>query len=485
MYSKPSLKFAVLNPQLSLLLILLVASACGSIAERRGNTVLFASGADLQSINPLLTVHPLARQVQRYVLLTTLARYDSSLTPQPYLARRWDWSPDRRTLTFHLENALRWHDGRPTTASDVLYTLKAAQDPATGYPRSSELADLAFAAARDDSTVVLTFGRPLSRFPDLFTDLAILPAHLLANVPPGRLRQAAWNTIPVGNGPFRFVAHEPNRRWVFAANPDFPASLGGPPKLDRLIIVVVNEPTTKLAALTSGELDFAGIQPAHAEFVRKNPQLAVVSYPLLWTDGIVFNLRRAPFNHLATRRALNDAIDRKELVDGYIYGFGTPASGPVPPTAPGYLAITPASHSTGSLTGRIRFELLTVGSGEAALEQMLQARLDPAGFDVVIRQLELSAFLARVYGRSHDFDAAVLGIPGDLGLAYLGPLAELAGLRVPSDPARAQQLFADSLPVAFLYHSRGLQGMNRRVKGVTMDLRGELPSIHDWSVTAR
>ena len=55
--------------------------------RRRGATVLFASGADLQSINPLLTLHPLARQVQRYVLLTTLARYDSALTPQPYLAR--------------------------------------------------------------------------------------------------------------------------------------------------------------------------------------------------------------------------------------------------------------------------------------------------------------------------------------------------------------------------------------------------------------
>ena len=54
--------------------------------------MLFASGADLQSINPLLTIHPLARQVQRYLLLTTLARYDSALVPRPYLARSWEWS---------------------------------------------------------------------------------------------------------------------------------------------------------------------------------------------------------------------------------------------------------------------------------------------------------------------------------------------------------------------------------------------------------
>jgi peptide/nickel transport system substrate-binding protein len=484
-FSLLGINFPVPFPERWLLLVLLLATACGSTAERRGNTILFASGADLQSINPLLTVHPLARQVQRYVLLTTLARYDSSLTPRPYLARSWDWSSDRRRLTFHLENAVRWHDGRPTTAGDVVWTLNTARDPGSGYARSSELGDVAAVTASNDSTVVLQFRRPLSRFPDLLTDLAILPAHRFTGTAASRLRQAAWNTTPVGNGPFRFVAHEPNRRWVFAANPDFPASLGGPPKLDRFIVVVVNEPTTKLAALTSGELDFAGIQPAHAAFVRKDPRLAVVSYPLLWTDGVVFNLRRSPFNRLAVRRAVNQAIDRKELVEGYAYGFATPATGPVPPTAPGYLAITPALHSTTPPPERIRFELLTVGSGEAALEQMLQARLARAGFDVVIRQLELSAFLARVYGPAHDFDAAVLGIPGDLGLAYLGPLAALAGVRAPTDPVLAQRLFADSLPVAFLYHSRGLQGMNRRVKGVTMDLRGELPTIHDWYVTSR
>ena len=74
-------------------------AGCGH-EVRRGDTVLFASGADLQSINPLLTVHPLARQVQRYLLLTTLVRYDDSLVPRPYLARAWHWSPDRRELVF-------------------------------------------------------------------------------------------------------------------------------------------------------------------------------------------------------------------------------------------------------------------------------------------------------------------------------------------------------------------------------------------------
>lgn len=466
----------------NLLPLLAAVAACGPTAHRRGDTVLFASGADLQSINPLLTSHPLARQVQRYVLLTTLARYDSTLTPEPYLARSWVWSPDRRRLTMRLQPGVTWHDGRPTTARDASWTLNAARAPATGYPRASELAAVDTVLADDDSTVVVRFHQSQLRFPDVLTDLAILPAHLLDTVPHGRLRQAGWNSAPVGNGPFRFVSHEPNRRWVFAPNPDFPEALGGPPRLQRFIVVVVDEPTTKLAALTSGELDFAGIQPAHAEFVRRDSNLVVLSFPLLWTEGIVFNSRRPPFDRLDTRRRVSGAIDRQELVDGYIYGFGTPAVGPVPPTAPGYLPVTLAAYDSDRLKTPVRFELLTVGSGEAALEQMLQARLRRAGFDVVIRQLELSAFLGRVYGAEHDFDAAVLGIAGDPGLGYLQPLAALAGFKAPADPAAAQRMFADSVPAAFLYHSRGLQGMNRRVRGVKMDLRGELPTVHDWWV---
>src|SRR5712692_10408274 len=122
-------------------------TACGQGAAHRGRTVVYASGADLQSVNPLLTVHPLAKQVERYVLLTTLVRYDSALVPRPYLARAWTWSPDRTTLTFRLEPAVRWHDGVATTARDVAWTFNTARDPAAGYPRASDLADVVSVSA--------------------------------------------------------------------------------------------------------------------------------------------------------------------------------------------------------------------------------------------------------------------------------------------------------------------------------------------------
>ena len=137
-------------------------------------TVFYASGADLQSINPLLTIHPLASQVQRYVLFTTLVRYDSLLRPEPYLAERWEWSAGGRTLTFTLRGDVRWHDGAPTTARDAAFTLRRAKDPRTGYPRASDLACLDGVDALDARLLRLTFCRPQAGIPNVLVELAIL-----------------------------------------------------------------------------------------------------------------------------------------------------------------------------------------------------------------------------------------------------------------------------------------------------------------------
>jgi peptide/nickel transport system substrate-binding protein len=448
--------------------------------------VILASGADLQSPNPLLTTHPLARQIQRDALLVTLVRYDSALTPVPYLARSWTWSADSTVLTMRLFGGLAWHDGTPTTARDAQWTLDAARDSAGEYPRRRDLAGLVEVAAPDDTTLLLRFGVPTSRIPDVLTDLALLPRHLLETAAAGGgLRQAEWNRRPVGNGPFRFVAYEANRRWVFEANPGFPGELGGPPRLDRFVVAVVDEPTTKLAALTSGELDLAGINPAHAEFVRTNPRLAVLDYPLLFSYALIFNTRKPPFDRLEARQRVIDGLDRQAVVDGVLFGFGTPAAGPLPPALTSgdgrSSERSPPSLRLG-VTMPLRFEMLTVGSGEAALEQMLQSQLAAHGISAEIRQLELSTFLDRVEGRAREFDAAVLGISGDLALGHLARILGIAGLLPQGAPMELATAIQDSAAAAFLYHARGVQGVNRRVKGITMDLRGELVTLSQWWV---
>src|SRR5678815_2118604 len=86
--------------------IALAAAACLA-PQRDPDTVVYASGTDLESGNPLVTVHSLSRQIQRFALFVTLAKYDSAIEPTPYAARSWSWSADRRELTLHLAPDIR------------------------------------------------------------------------------------------------------------------------------------------------------------------------------------------------------------------------------------------------------------------------------------------------------------------------------------------------------------------------------------------
>ena len=500
--------------------------ACMSPPRPQTATVLFASGADLQSINPLVTVHPLAKQVQKHVLLMTLAAYDSTLQPVPRLAS-WRWNGDRTRLTFSLRRDVFWHDGRPTTADDVVWTLAMARDPAVAYPRARDLAGVTRVQRVDSFTVDLHFAGPQPIFPDVLTDLAVLPRHHFTQVAPEDMRSAPYNRHPVGNGPFEFVEYRPNQRWVFRRADRFPESLARP-RIDRFVVVVVDEPITKLAALTSGELDFAGINPAHAAFVRKDDRLTVIDYPVQLSNALVWNLRRAPFDDLALRRALTMGLDRALLVEAYLYGFGTVADGPVSPDHPWYEAPPSVGYDPVAAArllddlgwlrvgdgvrtkdgSALSFRLLTVGTGDNALEQMIQAQFRELGVQVDIRPLELTTFLGLAQGPERDFDALVTGIPGDLSLGHVaalfggdepGPLAysgyrsarfDAAMVRVRRAETAAglerawrdaQQILARDLPVTWLYHARGVQGANRRVRGVKLDLRGELAGLAAWS----
>ncbi len=493
--------------------------------------MVFASGADLESANPLVTVHSLSRQVQRYVLFTTLARYDSALAPTPYLARSWRWSPDRRTLTFALTSGLHWHDGPLTTARDAAFTILAARDPRTGYPRGSDLAGVDTAVATNDSTLAVTFAAPQALFPLVLCELPILPGHLLRDVPRADMRRAAFNLAPVGNGPFRFVERVAGQRWVFARNADFPAALGGPPLIDRLVIAVVDESTTKLAGLASGDLDFAGIAPTMAALAARDPTLRVMDYPILLSNGIVFNTHRPPFDDVRVRRAVDASLDRDRIVRAALAGYAEPAAGPVPPESPFALAAAPRRDTVlaDSLLdaagwrrvpagGRerngtpLRVELLTVGSGDNAVEQLVQADLGARGVSVAIRQLEMGAFLARARATPKSFDMLVTGIPGDISLAYLGAMydgrqrggaldygdyhtPELDALFDRTRRADAvhladawrdvQRALARDVPAAWIYHSRGMQTVARRIAGVSFDLRGELESVTRWHASPR
>jgi peptide/nickel transport system substrate-binding protein len=513
---------------LSTVAMLLVA-AC-SAPTRSSNSIVYASGTDLESGNPLVTVHSLSRQIQRFALFVTLAKYDDALRPVPYAATSWSWSADRRQLTFHLVHDLHWHDGQLTTAHDVVFTIDAARDPATGYWRASDLAAIDSVVATADTTATIVFRSPQTEFPLVLCELPILPAHLLEQTPHAELRHASFNLDPVGNGPFAFVERRPGQRWLFRRNERFPASLGGPPRAASVIVTVVDEPTTKFAGLASGDLDVAGIAPSMAALASRDASLRVLDYPILFTTGLVFNVHKAPLDDARVRRAISFSIDRERIVRAALAGYGTAAAGPVPPESPLSLPgdTAPRPSTADSLLDAagyrrspdgvrrksgapLALDLTTVGSGDNALEQLVQADLAMRGIRVNIRQVELGTFLTAARAQPKTFDVLVAGVPGDIALSFLGAMFEshqaggaldyagfhtprldslFAAVRAaPSDAARrdtwlaVQRLLRDEMPVAWIYHSRGLQGLSARLHNVVMDLRGEMPTLAQWTVT--
>jgi peptide/nickel transport system substrate-binding protein len=251
---------------------------------------------------------------------------------------------------------------------------------------------------------------------------------------------------------------------------------------------------------------------------------------VLFSTALIFNAQRPPLNDVRVRRAIDASIDRDRIVNAALAGYGTPASGPVPPENP--LALRGTAMKDARLadslldaagwrrrgewrvseTGEpLALELLTVGSGDNAVEQLLQADLGERGIRLEIHQLELAAFLARAREIPKTFDLLITGIPGDLSLAYLramfessqrGSSLDYAGFHAASldalfARASAAGTEADSrnawlalqaelarlAPAAWIYHSRGLQGVSARMRNVVMDLRGELATVARWSTS--
>jgi peptide/nickel transport system substrate-binding protein len=511
----------------------LLLSACAPVPRPPGTAVV-ASGADLEDVAPVLAVHPLTRQVHRFVWGVTLVRMGRGAEVEPYLAREWRWSADRRDVRLRLSRALRWHDGTPTTAHDAAFTLARVRDPRSGAPRRGDLAGLTDVAALDDSTLRLVFADPQPRLPLVLAELPLLPRHRWARIAPDRMRAGDWVHAGAGNGPFRFAARRRGASWVFTRNAQFPAELGGPPHLERLVITVVDEPATKLAGLVSGALDMAGVAPTMAGLVARDPTLVLRSPPVLFTSVLLFHPGRAPFDDVRVRRAVSLALQRQRLVDAALAGFGTIAGSAVPPgvlpeappaaredTTRADALLDAAGWGRGADGWRQRagvplaIELWTVGSGDLALEQLLQADLAARGIRVRLRAQEFTSFLAALRAplSARPFDLAVTGLPGDVALGHLEALlhsrgsggaldlarvhapaldAAIDGARRQDDPRAALRAWRevdavlDSLtPVAWLYHAKGVLAHRRAVSQVTIDLRGELATVAEWRVGGR
>ena len=204
------------------LLVALLLAACGGDAGGgggagagepvTGGTAIFDVLGQFQGFNPVTVTHSTSIEAGRYMLFTPLFRYDEQLQPQPYLAERWELTDT--SVTFHLRDDVRWHDGQPVTAEDVKFTFDLAKNPAT----ASLLGSAYLSAGRKSATVLdpHTIRFRLHRAPRAGAGRFLVGAAARSTCsgrvsPPPSWRRRPSTATPVGSGPFRFGGWQSGR----------------------------------------------------------------------------------------------------------------------------------------------------------------------------------------------------------------------------------------------------------------------------------
>jgi len=333
---------------------------------------------------------------------------DGSVLPK--LALSWDVSDDGLTYVFHLKGGVRFHDGSAFDAAAAKVSLDRIIAPGSVNPQRSRLRAIRAVEAVDLKTLKLLLTQ---RSGGLLQSLAFGSAVMVS--PQSAANNAAQ---PVGTGPFRFLRWRRGDSITLERNPDFQ---GPRPELDQVTFKFITDPTAAFAALMAGDVDAFANYPAPESFAQfaADPRFAVFTGTTEMETVLGLNERMAPLSNVLVRRAISFGLDRHAIIDGAMYGYGTPIGSHFPPRNPAYVDLTgvyphdvakakallaEAGYANGfSMTLKLPPPSYARRSGEIVASQLAQI-----GIRVRIENLEWAQWLDQVYTR-HDFDMSIVG----------------------------------------------------------------------------
>ena len=405
-----------------------------------GGTLVVLAEGDPDDLNPLTYDSNTAYQLV-HLMFRALARRDSTLTSYtPDLLQGWE-RPDSATVLLKVRPGIKWHDGRPVTASDVVFTIERQKDPETASPRTADVAGVESVRAVDSMTVEVKLNRTGPSTLNALLEVVPVPRHLLESVAPSAMRTSPFGTSPVGNGLFRFGQWQKGQQVTVTANTDAPE---GRPALDRIVVRNVPEPTARLTELMNGNADLAKI-PAHQYKEVQNARgLQVHTAAQVRPAWITWNVSRAPVNDPAVRRAILMGVNRQALVSGLFGEKGTPAMSVIPPKlSPGGNArpipfdqngarqlLAQAGWRDTNNDGivekngqplRVEVEFSSADPIRGDMLVAMQAQLKQIGVDLAPRQYERTTWVERL--RARNFTGSFWG--WGWGPGVMGPNAEM------------------------------------------------------------
>ncbi|MFC8592197.1 ABC transporter substrate-binding protein [Streptomyces atroolivaceus] len=289
------------------------AAGKGDGTPRRGGRLraAFAGGGASETLDPHLG-NLFADAARSKALFDKLADYGADLSAVPRLAEKWEPNAGLDRWTITLRQA-EFHDGKPVTAADVLYSYRRIADPEKAYRARASLEpiDLKASRATGERSVEFVLKRPTAEFPNV---LAAFGTYVVQD------GATAFDSAPVGSGPFRFVSFTPGRSTVLRRND---AHWEGAPHLDELEFIVANEESARINALLGGQVEYAHeLNPATGRAHEKAGGIEIVRLRNSAMQAFAMKTDRPPFDDPRVREAFFLIADRQELVDGALSGAG-------------------------------------------------------------------------------------------------------------------------------------------------------------------
>ena len=525
-----------------------VLAACGenkprSTAETdHGGTLVIAMPSDPGAIFPPFALNTSARLIasQIYDYLADVGPEMNTIGDagfQAQLAESWRWSSDSLSIAFHLNPRARWHDGRPVTSRDVMFTHSLYRNPELGGQTIEEHARVDSVTATDSLTVVFWFAtRSPVQFLDAAAQVQVLPAHVIEKLPVKSLRSSSPPLI--GSGRFRL------KRWDKGASGELvtdSSNYRGRAKLDRVIWTTSGSPSA-ITRLLSGSADvFEPMRPDDVREAARNEKLRVVTLQGLDYVFLHFNLRdagqssrpHALFGDRELRRSISMLVDRAQVVRNILDTFALVPLGPTVrayPTTDSLVAQLPfdtvrAGRTLDSLgwsrsaPGAVRtrngrplaFTVIVPSSSTNRVRAavLIQEQLRRAGVRMDIENMDNAAFMARWADKK--FDAALgtwnmgatpgitlklWGRPGhsrggvNFG-SYWNPAFDAAvdSALEANDPRLARAFFTkayriinEDAPAVWLYEPKTIIGIHSRVKVSAMRTGAWWFDLGGWSI---
>lgn len=508
-----------------LILVALLLIACGreaadfEICARAdkppayGDIIVRGDIGDASNLIPLLASDSPSHTIAG-LIYNGLVKYDKNMNIIGDLAESWNISPNGLVITFHLRQGVKWHDGKPFTARDVLYTYKVTVDPKTPTAYAGDFLKVKKAEVLDDYTFRVIYDKPFA--PALISwSMSVLPRHLLEGKD---ITKSELSRRPVGTGPYIFKEWVAGQKIVLVANPDY---FEGRPYIDGRVTRIIPDTATMFLELRARNIDMMGLTPLQYTRQTENnlfrQNFDKYRYLAFAYTYLGYNLKHPFFADKRVRQAISYAINKEEIISGVLLGLGKPATGPYKPGTWAYnenvkkydynpqkarellrAAGWTKTNKDGILEkdGRpFTFELITNQGNETRQKcaEIIQRQLKEVGIDVKIRILEWAAFINDFINKRR-FEAIILGwtipldpdafdvwhssktAPQELNfISYKNPEVDtlLEKARSTFDQKqrkkyynRFQEILAEDQPYTFLYVPDELIIISKRIRNI-------------------